>query len=118
MTDNTVSACPYCFEKIENCVCTWTKCHECGKRIPESHASEYRGRVWCEDAHDFDEQVAKRDFQRSEVMAEMELSTRSQLDGQWANGGYKTMKTDPHTGRPMGEVKESARLKIYEGRTI
>lgn len=108
--------CQYCFEKEKDCVCHWNKCAECGERIPDSHASEYRGRVWCEEKHDFDEQVAKRDFERQEVMVEVEHSVRSQADGEWQNGGYKTMKTDPHTGRPITKIKEPARLTQYESR--
>ena len=30
--------------------------------------------------------------------------------------GYKTMKTDPHTGRLITKIKEPARLKQYESR--
>lgn len=107
--------CEYCFEKIKNCVCTWTKCAECGKRIPESHASEYRGRVWCEDEHDFEEQVAKREHERNEVMAELNATVRSQAGGEWMNGGYKTMKTD-RGGNPITKIKEPLRVKEYEGR--
>jgi len=43
--------CQYCFEEEKNCVCHWNTCAECGKRIPDSHASEYRGRIWCESEH-------------------------------------------------------------------
>jgi len=107
--------CQYCFEEVRNCVCHWNTCAECGKRIPDSHAMEYRGRIVCEE-HDFEEQVAKRDFERQEVMAETEHAVRSQADGQWHNGGYKTMKTDQHTGRPITKIKEPMRLKKYESR--
>lgn len=108
--------CQYCFEEVKNCICHWNTCAECGKRIPDSHASEYRGRVWCESEHDFDEQVAKMDFERQEVMAETDHAVRSQADGEWHNGGHKTMKTDPNTGRPITKIKEPARLKRYESR--
>lgn len=42
-----------------------------------------------------------------------EHSIRSQADGEWANGGYKTMKTDAG-GRPITKVKEPQILKDYE----
>lgn len=108
--------CEYCFEKKKNCICNFNTCAECGALIPDSHASEYRGRIWCEGKHDFDEQVAKRDYERQEVMLETNHTTRSQADGEWNNGGYKTMKIDTHTGRPITRIKEPQRLKIYEGR--
>lgn len=107
--------CEYCFEKKKNCVCTWTRCDECGKRIPESHASEYRGRIWCAEEHDFEEQVAKRDHQRKEVIDELNATVRSQADGEWANGGYKYMKTDK-SGRPIAKIKEPLRVQEYERR--
>jgi len=108
--------CEFCFEKEKDCVCIWTSCFECKKRIPTSHASEYRGRVWCEDEHDFDEQVAKRDFERKEVMEETNAAIQSQAIGEWHNGGYKYMKTDSNTGRPITKIKEPLRLRKYEGR--
>lgn len=107
--------CQYCFELTPNCVCRWNTCAECGERIPDSHASEYRGRIWCEGKHDFDEQVAKRDFERQEVIEEVEKSVRSQADGEWVNGGYKTMKAGAD-GKPITKIKEPYRLRKYEGR--
>lgn len=113
-----MNECEYCFEKARNCVCTWTRCHECGKRIPESHASEYRGRVWCETEHDFDEQVAKRDLERHEVMTETEASIRSQRIGEFINkrDKYQLGNFAPD-GLPRIKVKEPQRLQEYEGRT-
>lgn len=108
--------CANCFNYPENCVgCEWHNCSVCGEELLESETYEYRGAFSCSKHHE--ESIKKRDFERQEVMAETEHSIRSQLDGEWHNGGYKTMKTDPHTGRPMGKVKEPQRLKEYEGRS-
>ena len=108
--------CEYCFERIENCVCVWTKCDECGKRIPESHASEYRGRIWCEDKHDFDEQVAKRDGERQRVMEITNASVISQRNGAFRNDkkGKLPIADD---GLPIIKVNEPEILKNYEKRS-
>jgi hypothetical protein len=107
--------CEYCFEQIKNCVCSWTRCDECGKRIPESHASEYRGRVWCSDMHDFEEQVSKRDFERQEVMHEINASARSQRVGEFSSNRdkYHLANVAPD-GLPRIKVKEPQRLRDYE----
>ena len=109
--------CEYCFEKESECVCRWTKCDECGKRIPESHASEYRGRKWCEGGHDFDEQVAKRDFQRQEVMEELNASVKSQRVGEFLNNRSKYhLGNVASDGLPVIKIKEPLRVQEYEGR--
>jgi hypothetical protein len=111
--------CEYCFEKRRNCVCVWTKCADCGKRIPESLASEYRGRVWCEEAHDFDEQVAKRDHERAEAMQEVEASINSQRKGEFINNRGKYHSGNVASdGLPVIKVKEPLRLQEYEGRIL
>lgn len=89
-------------------------CRKCKKEIPESEAYEYRGAIACEKC--FDDVIESRDRERQEVMAETEAAVRSQADGEWQNGGYKTMKTDSHTGRPITKIKEPLRLKEYERR--
>lgn len=110
--------CPFCYELIVECVCYWDKCAICGARYSnfdpdeEHQIFEYRGFLACSKCHD--ELIKKVDDKRQQVQEVVEHSTRSQLDGQWDNGGYKTMKTDPHTGRPMGKVKEPQILKDYE----
>lgn len=89
-------------------------CYQCKKQlIDDSDTYEYRGIL----AHEkcFDEAIKKRDFERQEAMTETEASVRSQADGEWQNGGYKTMKTDA-SGRPITKIKEPQRLKAYEGR--
>lgn len=112
-----VATCQFCFEKEKNCVCHWNICAVCGARIPNSHASEYRGRVWCEGKHDFDEQVAKRDYERAEVMAETEVSVQSQRAGEFVNNRHKYhLGNVASDGLPIVKVKEPYRLQEYEGR--
>lgn len=107
--------CPYCFEEVKNCVCEWVKCDVCGKRIPTSHASEYRGRIWCEDKHDFDEQVAKRDNERKEVMDITNASVSSQRKGEFINNRSKYhIGNVASDGLPIIKVKEPLALKNYE----
>ena len=89
-------------------------CYLCKEKlIDDSDTYEYREIF----AHEkcFDEAIKKRDFERQEVMQETEHTVRSQADGEWHTGGYKTMKTDAG-GRPITKVKEPMRLKEYEGR--
>ena len=107
--------CEYCFEKEKNCVCHWNKCAECGKQIPDSHASEYRGRVWCESEHNFDEQVAKRDYEREEVMAVTNASVKSQRNGEFINNRQKyNLGNVAGDGLPIIKVREPEILKKYE----
>lgn len=106
--------CASCFEYPENCRgCKWHNCSICGEELSDSEAYEYRGAIACAKHHD--ESIKKRDFERQEVMAEAEHTVRSQADGEWANGGYRTMKTDAG-GKPITKVKEPLRLQKYEGR--
>ncbi len=73
---------------------------------------EYRGFVFHEKC--FDEGVKKVDYKRKEVAETVERSVKSQAGGEWANGGYKTMKTDI-SGRPIpSKVTEPQILKDYE----
>jgi hypothetical protein len=87
------------------------KCAICGDYFDDSETYEYRGVMSCQEH--FDELCGKRDYQRSQVMETTEASVRSQANGEWANGGYKTMKTDAG-GRPITKVKEPLSLKDYE----
>lgn len=106
--------CKYCFEK--NCICIWVKCSECGNRIPESNAMEYRGRIWCED-HNFEEQVAKRDFERKEVMETTEAAVNSQRKGEFVNNrGKYHLGNIAADGLPIIHIKENFALRKYEGR--
>ncbi len=108
--------CEYCFEKEKNCVCHWNTCAECGARIPDSHASEYRGRVWCEGKHGFEEQVAKRDWERSEVMTEENHKLAPLKDLSF--GDSVVGRANREILKPQLEIarKESYRMKSYEGR--
>ena len=104
--------CASCFEYPENCIgCEWHNCAICGEELSDSECYEYRGVYSC--AKDFDELCEKREAQRQNVMEVTEASVRSQADGEWQNGGYKTMKTDA-AGRPITRVKEPLILKDYE----
>jgi len=104
--------CASCFEYPENCKgCEWNKCAICGEELSESEAYEYRGVISCQT--DFEELQQKRNEQRERVMEVADHSVRSQADGEWANGGYRYMKTDKG-GRPITKVKEPQVLKDYE----
>ena len=75
------------------------------------------GRVWCEDAHDFDERVTKRDHQRQEVMEEVEASVHSQRAGAFVNNrGKYHLGNVAADGLPVVPIKEPQRLRDYEGR--
>jgi predicted nucleic acid-binding Zn-ribbon protein len=87
------------------------KCAICGDYFDDSDTYEYRGVMSC--AEHFEELQSKRNEQRQRVMEVTEHSVRSQADGEWANGGYKTMKTDT-SGRPITKVKEPLMLQEYE----
>lgn len=76
-----------------------------------SNLYEYRGFVFHEKC--FREGCDKVDGKRQEVKEVTEHSIRSQADGEWHNGGYKTMKTDVG-GRPITKVKEPQILTDYE----
>ena len=91
------------------------ECRKCKKQLEDSEAYEYRGAISCE--KHFDEVIKDRDFERQEVIKTTEASVKSQIGGQWFNGGYKTMKTDPHSGKPIGKVKEPLTLQDYENPT-
>lgn len=105
--------CANCFEYPENCHgCEWHKCAICHEELSDSECYEHRGVYACQKHHE--EVIRKREAQREEVMKQTDHSVRSQLDGEWANGGYKTMRTDPHTGRPMGKIREPLALQNYE----
>lgn len=87
------------------------ECQVCHEKFDDSQTYEYRGFMFCEEH--FDEGCEKVDGKRQEVQEVTEHSVRSQADGEWANGGYKTMKVDTG-GRPITTVKEPQILKDYE----
>lgn len=76
-----------------------------------SDVYDYRGFTFHEKC--FDEGCKKVDYKREEVMEVVDHSVRSQADGEWQNGGYKTMKTDA-SGKPITKVKEPMILQDYE----
>lgn len=105
--------CANCFEYPENCKgCEFNECVVCKEELTDSECYEYRGAFAC--AEHLEDMTEKRDFQRQEVTAATEHAVRSQAAGEWANGGYKTMKTDPHTGRPLTKIREPEQLREYE----
>ena len=78
-----------------------------------SDVYEYRGFYFHEKC--FDKGVKKVDEKRKEVIKETKHSLNSQIAGEWQNGGYKTMKVDPHTGKPLlKNPKQPQRLTDYE----
>lgn len=87
------------------------KCQVCKEMFDDSETYEYRGFTFCEEH--FDEGIEKVDYKRSEVIETVDKSSRSQADGEWQRGGYKTMKVD-EGGRPVTKVKEPQILKDYE----
>ncbi len=63
----------------------------------------------------FEKLHTRVDEKRAEVIAVTAQSLKSQSNGEWMNGGYKTMKTDPHTGAPIpSKIREPQILKDYE----
>ena len=72
---------------------------------------DYRGFTFHEKC--FDEGIKKVDYKRQEVMEVVEHSISSQTDGEWQNGGYKTMKVGAD-GKPITKVKEPMILQDYE----
>lgn len=104
--------CANCFEYPENCRgCEFNECAICQEELTDSETYEYRGVFSC--AEHFKELQEKRDYQRKQVMEVVDHSVRSQADGEWQNGGYKTMKVG-HDGRPVTTIKEPMSLKDYE----
>lgn len=108
--------CDFCGE-YKNCTCTWETCALCGERYSnydpdENHQIfEYRGVLGCSKC--IDEVREKRDYQRQQIIETQDKMIRSQADGEWSNGGYKTMKTDM-SGRPMTKIREPLSVKNYE----
>lgn len=87
------------------------KCAICGDYFDDSETYEYRGVMSCEEH--FDELQDRRNFKRQQIIESQDKKIRSQADGEWANGGYKTMKTDAG-GRPITKIREPLDVKDYE----
>lgn len=80
--------------------------------VDYSDEYEYRGFVFHEKC--FDEGVKRVDEKRSQVSNVVEASVKSQSNGEWVNGGYKTMKVNA-SGSPIpSKVNEPQILKDYE----
>ena len=106
------TACAGCFEKVENCLgCDFRVCPICKEEFYEGEMYEYRGALACE--RDFNEVTKKRDEQRQQIIENTDKQVRSQANGEWHNGGYKTMKVDAG-GRPITKIKEPRAIKDYE----
>lgn len=91
---------------------TYAECRICKNVFREGGMYEYRGFLFCEEH--IDEGEGKVDNKRKEVSKVTEASVKSQANGEWANGGYKHMKTDI-SGRPIPtKVKEPLILQDYE----
>lgn len=91
------------------------KCLVCKIELTESEAYEYRGAIACVAHHD--EVIAKRNFQRQEIMEEENRKTKvfKGLDLSDSPIG----KANREILKPQIEIasKESGRLKDYEGRS-
>lgn len=106
--------CANCFEYPENCKgCEWFRCRVCKEQLSESEAYEYRGAYAC--AQHLEEATESRDHERAEVIQEVDHAIESQRNGEWSNGGYKTMKVGKD-GKPITKIKEPLRLQEYENR--
>lgn len=88
------------------------KCQICGEYFDDSNTYEYRGFMSC--AEHFDELQEKVDYKRGQVKDVVESSVKSQANGEWHNGGYKTMKTDTWGSPIPSKLKEPQILKDYE----
>jgi hypothetical protein len=78
-----------------------------------SDVYEYRGFTFHETCFDEGSRAVER--KRAEVITETKASLESQANGEWVNGGYKNMNTDPHTGKPLVKhPKEPQKLTDYE----
>lgn len=87
------------------------KCQICKQSFKDSETYEYRWFTFCE-LH-FDEWISKVDYKRNEVIEVAEKTIKSQINWQWHNWGYKTMKTDIWWN-PIGKIKSSKILEDYE----
>lgn len=106
--------CANCFEYPENCKgCKFPKCSICQTEIPDGEAYEYRGTFSCE--KHFDEMCVNREYQREQVMQQVEASTRSQRIGEFVHNRKKyNVDNVASDGLPIVEVQEPECLKDYE----
>lgn len=108
--------CDFCGE-YTRCSCRFEKCAICGVSYSnfdpdENHQMfEYRGVLGCSKC--IDEVREKREYQRQQVIETTEHSIKSQVNGEWHNGGHKYMKVDVG-GNPITKVREPLILQDYE----
>ena len=110
--------CTICDKEMSGLVCNnkWCReihveCSTCGKVLNQSDAYDYRGFIFCNEH--FDDGQIKVDDKRQEIIEVQDKMVRSQADGEWANGGYKTMKVG-HDGKPITKIKEPKIVEDYE----
>lgn len=63
--------CPYCYEYIDECICTFYTCEICGAELPEHLTYEYRGHYCCGDHID---DLHKKIDERRRIQFENEYS--------------------------------------------
>jgi len=93
---------------------TLLRCIVCRKVLELSEAYEYRGATACEEH--FDEAIAKRDYERAEVIAENDHKTKP-FEG-LSLGDNPVGRVNRQILKPQIEIakKEGYRTKEYEGR--
>jgi len=111
--------CTICNKDLYGLVCNnkWcneihVECSTCEKVLNKSDAYEYRGFIFCEEH--FDKGQEKVEYKRQQVIEVVDHSIKSQAGGEWANGGYKTMKTDKGGNPIPSKINEPQILKDYE----
>lgn len=87
------------------------ECSTCKKVLNQSDAYDYRGFIFCKEH--FNEGQKKVENKRNEIIRTQDKMIRSQADGEWQNGGYKTMKVGAD-GRPITKIKEPKIVEDYE----
>lgn len=110
--------CTICQKDLSGLVCSnkWcgeihVECSTCNKVLNQSDAYDYRGFIFC--TEHFTEGQERVEHRRSEVIEASNHAVKSQVGGEWRNGGYKTMKTDLG-GNPITKIKEPIALQDYE----
>lgn len=114
--------CSICGKELNSLICQnkWcgeihVECSVCGKVLNQSDAYDYRGFIFC--SKHFEEGQEKVERKRKEVIEITEKSVKSQVAGEWHNGGYKTMKVDSG-GNPITKIKEPKILEDYENKIL
>ncbi len=109
--------CKYCGEYTK-CVCTYSTCAKCGETYSNFDSDinhqmyEYRGFILCQKCHK--KGIEEVNYKRAEVSEVVEASTKSQVLGEWMNGGHKNIRIDAW-GKPIpSRIKEPQILKDYE----